>query len=188
LINKELENLKPFSRSLYRDVKRLQGLSISSCDGATLGKDGESYRGQWLSVALMSKNLYGIGFNFKDVYQSVTPLLRQFKSPHVYAGLFKFKDKLQYSAEISVIVHPDYRAAVLEVAGWLRQESVYDFQARDCIYTGHDGNHPRDISVKEAKLIIDSLTIGRVPSIVSVRDEAECLICNSHEECLLTMA
>ena len=116
-----------FSCSLRREVMRLKGLPLDSEDGATLSKVGDAYQGQRLAVSLMSKNFYGIGFNFKDVHKFLTPLLLQFKSLHIHAGLYKFEGELKYSADISMMVHPDYCDAALEVATWLRQCSIYDY-------------------------------------------------------------
>lgn len=150
------------SRVATEEIDRIKSLPVEEESGVTLNNNGTQYRGNELSVAVLSDN---------TTQDELTPelvedFMDKIPSTDFKVGIYKFPNDNRVSVDLIVTVNPKNRDAAVEFARLAGHESIFDLGTGENIKTGEDGKTPMEFSEDQLTEIANSLQEGKVPDAV----------------------
>ncbi|RLA58406.1 MAG: hypothetical protein DRQ89_15410, partial [Epsilonproteobacteria bacterium] len=140
-----------------KEVGRIKRLPQEAEDGATFNLDGTTYEGGGVILGLDSDDTTQDKLSSTGLSEFTKSRENLIYSPDDKVGLYKFENEPKVSMDLSFVGGQELKGRLLEIATWLRQESIYDMDNDDNIKTGHDGNDPVKLTPELSKLVHEAI-------------------------------
>lgn len=171
LDNADEQTKEEAARDMNKILSNMRKAGGDVEDGATFNMDGSEYDGGGIALPVISVNTRVNEMKPARVKGFINR--HKGKKGNIKVGVFKFKrdpespfqpDKA--SMDLNIILQPWQKNLGLIIGKVLRQNSLFDLDAKESFYTGESGKNPLRISSKQFALIQEHLDKGTLPPFI----------------------
>jgi hypothetical protein len=165
------------------DIERIKKLNKKGNeDGATFNLDGSTYNKGGLIIPVISLNTTQKELSKELIEKFIQENLSKIGADSIKVGIFKFKDSNKVSIDLNIVVDSTYSDLALVFGKYAGQESLFNLDTFENVKTGADGKNTKMFTDEEFRNIADSLSKGKLPSLLSLSPETSANYANLTED------